>query len=648
VLAIAADGRAIMPMTVQPILMTVRAANYDRSAGRAANGLSMILPKIGRRRITVLGDVADARPWHRVRERTLLLGAQIPHRERQPMADGSSPTQRADEVTCPASAVRVLLLAYQGVLGTVDDLPAVPLVLWTHADRGLPARLRYLPRPKWLLRLFVVRHLDASLALLARRYSAGAALGSLSEADLRDREAVKEFRQSLPPVRQVLCLVLLVVAVLAVARPLPVLLAKLSHRALFGPFDRWQATIDQLGQGFSTDAGSLDKAINAVVAGGPGQTATVLYLLALAAYLVLRPFVPAFRLKRMLLNLSADRRTPGPSATSRWNVSQATGIYEQERQVFTELGVRRPREVPFDLLVPALAMLVPLAIAVSGFNEAITGSTAADRWLSAVMGTLFLIIVVVRLGWLSRMWRLRRGHFGPCMPFEVAIPTDGRLSVAKVERPVGVRILVFGLFLLLVGGSEVAAAEPHQTLPDLLAATLIAALLCTAPVSYLWWRRVNRELRGVDEPPVRPRSTRRRSATRIRVIVGTLTVVPAFIAVSRRIRRAQTRAGLPQTLRFGWLLLPALLVHPLLVAYLQYELNKIWTVLGEPLDPWDGSPPAPEADLTPRWPWLRPPRSLRAPHLPGKHHQHERSVLVTGEQTSSRTVAPVGNPEDRS
>src|SRR5262249_26853434 len=155
-------------------------------------------------------------------------------------------------------------------------------------------------------------------------------------------------------------------------------------------------------------------------------------------YLVLRPFVPAFRLKRMLLNLSADRRRPWPSATSRWSVSQATGIYEQERQVFAALGVRRVREVPFDLLVPALGMVGPLAIAVSGFNEAITGSTSsADRWLSAAMAIVFLTIVVVRLGWLFRMWRRRLGRFGPCMPFEVGIPADGRLSVAKVERPAG-------------------------------------------------------------------------------------------------------------------------------------------------------------------------------------------------------------------
>jgi hypothetical protein len=559
------------------------------------------------------------------------------------MADGSSPTQRAGEVTCPTSPVRELLVAYHGVLGAVDGLPAVPFVLWTHADRGLPARLRYLPRPKWLLRLFVVRHFDASLALLARRYSAGAALGSLSETDLRDREAVKEFRQSLPPVRQVLCFVLLVVAVLAVARPLPALLAKYLRRAaLTGRSESWQATIEQLGQGFSTDAGSLDKALNTLVKGGPGQTAELIFLLALAAYLVLRPFVPAFRLKRMLLNLSADRREPRPSATSRWSVSQSTGIYEQERQVFAELGVRRPREVPFDLLVLALALLVPLAYAVSGVKEAISGSsTASDRWLSASIATLLLIIAVVRLGWLYRMWRRRLGRFGPCMPFEVGIPTDGRLSVAKVERPVGVRILVFGLLLL----SGIAGKEPQETLPDLLAGVLAAALLFTAPLSYLWWRRVNHELRGLDEP-VGPRSTRRRFATRIGTIVRTVTVVPAFNALIRRIRRAQARVGLPQTLRFGWLLVPALLVHPLLVAYLQYELNKIWTALGEPLDPSNGRLPAPQADLAQRLPWLRAPSSPRAPHLPSQHPQHERPILVTPDSRPAETLASARNPED--
>jgi hypothetical protein len=43
----------------------------------AANQLSMILSRIGRLYLIVVGDVADARPERRVRQRTLLLGAQF-------------------------------------------------------------------------------------------------------------------------------------------------------------------------------------------------------------------------------------------------------------------------------------------------------------------------------------------------------------------------------------------------------------------------------------------------------------------------------------------------------------------------------------------------------------------------------------------
>src|SRR5262249_44320227 len=157
----------------------------------------------------------------------------------------------------------------------------------------------------------------------------------------------------------------------------------------------------------------------------------------------------------------------------------------------------------------------------SGFNEAITGSTSsADRWLSAAMAIVFLTIVVVRLGWLFRMWRRRLGRFGPCMPFEVGIPADGRLSVAKVGRPAGVRILVFVLFLVFWTGT---LPTTNETTPQGLGLALVAAVVFTAPLSFLWWRRVNRELRGVEERPVRPRSTGGRLATRILTVVGHLT-----------------------------------------------------------------------------------------------------------------------------
>jgi hypothetical protein len=523
--------------------------------------------------------------------------------------------QQATAPVTAASPVRGLLAAYQGVLDVMHDLPAAPQVLWTHADRGPRAWVRYLPRPKWLLRLFVVRHIDATLGLLERRYCAHAALGSLTESGDGDRAAVKEFRQSLPPVRRGLHLLLLAAAVLTVARPLlgPIVVMTQTVDAGLpagtersGKLEAVRATLKTLTEGFSTDVSAINKTIGTLVNGGAQQAGVLALALALAVYLVLRPFVPAFRLKRMLFNLAPDRRRPPPSATSRWSLSQSAGVYERERLVLAELGVRAPREFPFDLVVPALAMLAPLIAAGRGIAGALTLTAPEDRWLFAVMGTLFLTIATARLAWLFLVWRRRLRASGPWMPFDAGVG-DGP-TVVKVERPFGVRMLVFALILI----NALAVYEPAQTVATYLADNFAFALVLTAPLSLAWMVRVNRELRAIDP---RPRSRTRRMVGRA-VVAGAVIIVPAIlmalVVTGLRIRRAQARAGLPQTLRLVWLL-PGVLVHPLLVAYLQRELNKIWTATARPLDPWPGVPPVPATGHPARPPWLR--RAAPAPGL---------------------------------
>lgn len=61
--------------------------------------------------------------------------------------------------------------------------------------------------------------------------------------------------------------------------------------------------------------------------------------------------------------------------------------------------------------------------------------------------------------------------------------------------------------------------------------------------------------------------------------------------------------GQRETLRFAWVLASGLLL-PVLFAYMQHELNKIWAVEGEPLDPWatDTSTDAEQASGS--MPWL--------------------------------------------
>jgi len=116
-----------------------------------------------------------------------------------------------NSATPHGSQVGELLAVYQEALDSVDDLPLVPMVL-----RKRRGRLHYGPRTKWPVRYFVVRHLQRTLASLTRRYSARAALGQQADGEQQDREAVREFQQSLPPDRQKIYVLLLIAAIFIV------------------------------------------------------------------------------------------------------------------------------------------------------------------------------------------------------------------------------------------------------------------------------------------------------------------------------------------------------------------------------------------------------------------------------------------------
>ncbi len=537
--------------------------------------------------------------------------------------------QQANGSTPRGSQVCELLGAYQGILDTISDLPLVPMVLWRHADRGGLGRLRYLPRPRWMLRFFVVRHVGRVLAGLSRRYSARAALGSMADAEQQDREAVREFQQSLPPTRPRTYLTLLVVATIVLGRPI---IDRVVTRGLELPqagglgrpeelLKRARETVEKLGAALSADFTSVNQALDALLNGGLLQVAVVTLGLALSLYLVLRPFVPAFRLKRMLFNLAPEPEGRHRSAVARWSVSQATGIYERERRLFEELGGRAPREFPFDLVVPAMVVLVPLAWGGLSVRSGLVAPLVRDRVVFLGVAALLLIPALVRLGWLYQTWQRRQaGRSGPVRPFEVRL--RGGSAVAKVERPFGVRILMPLLFLLLACMQEIAELE--SPVSDVLVYGFLVAWGASLPVSFLWWHRVDRELRDLDHSYGTWKSGYRLVLSRLMMTVrwlvsaaafvapaipvmvaAWLVLGPAFIRTGRQIRREQARAGQPETVRSAWLLGPGLLLHPLLVAYLQHELNKVWAVEGEPLDPWSAEASRNAKCSTGTTPWLR-------------------------------------------
>lgn len=499
------------------------------------------------------------------------------------------------------SQVCELLGAYQGVLETVRDLPLVPMVLWRHGHRSGLGRLHYLPRPRWLLRFFVVRHIDRALASLSRRFSARAALRLAPDSEQRDREAVREFQQSLPPIRLKIYLTLLTVATIILGRPIVdrvatvvLSLVQLGHaRSLAGiPDLRRQVrdSVEKLGAVLTPDFTSVNEALKALLNGGLKQVALVMLGLALSLYVVLRPFVPAFRLKRMLFNLAPEPERHRRSATARWSVPQTTGIYERERMLFEGLGWRAPREFPFDLVVLALVMLAPMVLGGLWISLSPIAPIREDRAMDLEFGVWLLIFALLRLGWLYRTWRRRQSsEHVMYMPFGARI--RGSRAVAKVESSlfVGARAFLTFLFFFLF----IMMGNPNSRYTILISIAIVYAFFGAMLVSLPWWYRIHRELRDLDQSYDTGEFSGRPVLSLLMMTIGWLVVLPPFISIfrlGRCVQRAQARAGHAMTLRSPWILAPGLLFCPILFAYLQHELNKIWAIEGEPLDAWAADP----------------------------------------------------------
>lgn len=286
--------------------------------------------------------------------------------------------------------------------------------------------------------------------------------------------------------------------------------------------------------------------------------------------------------------------------------------------MFSELGGRPPTEFPFDLVIAALAMALPLAFSGLIFRSAVVTPYLGDRVALSALGMVFLIPVLVRLGWLYRSWQRRQlGSSGPYTPFEVRIRRG--TAVAVVQNPVGLRLLFFSLFLLLLTGAGFGSGDPQSPSVGVSAdlwfwcvAILVVSLLLGLP----GWYRINRELHDLDCAYDPRKAAHQPFWSLLMMTVGWLVVLPPFIAVfqaCRRIQRAQTRTGQPETLRFAWILASGLLL-PVLFSYMQYELNKVWSKEGQPLDPWGADTSGEVKGSGGKLPWLK--CTSPSPHLP--------------------------------
>jgi hypothetical protein len=439
-------------------------------------------------------------------------------------------------------------------------------------------------------------------------------VGQQADGEQQDREAVREFQQSLPPDRQKVYVLLLVAAIVVALRYIiSAIVVVLREFHAGGPHGldptRLLDTSGKIVGVLTANATALDDAVNAVLSGGIVNNGVLTLGVMLSTYVVLRPLMPAFRFKRMLFNLAPEPEGRHRSAVARWSVSQATGLYERERRVFAELGTRPPTEFPLDLAVSTLAMVLPLGYCGLWVQQAIV--TPEFRTAQFVWVACPLVAVLVRLGWLWRTWRRRQlGRSGPYTPYELRIRA-GR-AIAKVEHPVGVRLLVlllFSVFLAVVCYDM--SRGPESFAPIIVIAGGIFYWLVAFMLIYLpWWYRIKRELRDLDRSYEADKTRGGLLKSLLIMTMGRLTSLVPFVGVfrvGRQIRRAQSRAGQPVTALSPWILTPGLLLGPVLLAYLQHELNKIWAVEAQPLDPWPAGPSR-DADLsTGTLPWLKAP-----------------------------------------
>lgn len=357
------------------------------------------------------------------------------------------------------AAISALLAAYSGVLANAErerwrrrplrifglhvPLPP-PLATRTRPLRGTePPRL---PRQSWPVRRLVnariVRASEELHRVLSLRHATGTAMPSETGA----RDKVSAFRDGLRPVHGKTAIAFVVVAVLFLGRiaveqasnvvgwlPTSQILRDLTDKDVTINFTDVRDLADKLADKISLDPNAAGDVLDAMVHARVTDVGLLLVAFSLAAYVVLRPLSPAFRLSRMLLNLDGSYEEWRDRTTARWHVARSTGVYARERDVFARLGAAPPREVPSDLIVHALLLAAPVVLGVQLLTTIGDESFLPEYPQAVVTGAVSLFaLAAVRAAWLVRTWRRRLGPPRLWAPLEVRL-VDG--SHVKLRDP---------------------------------------------------------------------------------------------------------------------------------------------------------------------------------------------------------------------
>ena len=285
--------------------------------------------------------------------------------------DGGSEEQRTKR----------LLAAYQQTFEVVEDLPAVVWVPWR--GKGL-RRFVKLPYLRWFIRYFLIHHVYRNLTILNRRLNVIAAMNSDHDVCKWDRGAVTLYLQGTPPPPYKRLAFAIFFAALLVALPL---------RSLGDV----TVVLDLVGAIMKVDIGGVAKAFTAKELGETVRAMLVLLLTSsILAFFLTSPFV----LKRMLFNLYPANRERLVHTAAREQSFSVKGVYAIEDQVFSEVGLRRPKETPFDLLLRIFVLVVLLLLSVLlGLMGLLAAVAAAYAEHITLEGSGFYINLTVDTYW---------------------------------------------------------------------------------------------------------------------------------------------------------------------------------------------------------------------------------------------------------
>ena len=304
-----------------------------------------------------------------------------------------------------------LLAAYQQTFEVVEDLPAVVFVRWR--GKGL-RRFVKLPYLRWFIRYFLLHHVYRNLTILNRRLNVIAAMNSDHDVNKWDREALKLYLQGLPrPPYKSLAFAIFFAALL-VALPL----RSVGDVTL---------VLDLVGSIMKVDIGGVSKAFTAKELGETVRAMLVLLLTSsILAFFLTSPFV----LKRMLFNLYPANRERLAFTAARHQAFSVKGVYAIEDQVFSEVGLRRPKETPFDLILRVFVLMVLLLLSVLlGLMALLAAVAVAYAEHITLEGTGFYIDLTVDTYWDAIIF------FGlPAIIFFIAFVASFRLLLKAWRR----------------------------------------------------------------------------------------------------------------------------------------------------------------------------------------------------------------------